>query len=329
MSKGDWLSKALRYLAVWVAGLSIPVLLILFVFVWAFQPSAPSVLEIPHSQEEQQCTQYRTTASEDSQAEPGAVNEVYQWRCEPELGPNFKRNNSKDKARTATDADLLAQERVAYWTAWIGGFTAFGLVALVLTFIETRRMTEATKEVALLENRAWLKLKLERNATLSSFGRNGAMFGANVKVKNVGSGVATNITLFTKFLAIPGTDDLGNSHPDFDAAPKTNVADSFVLFPGDKVTKTVGGWSHECDPQSGPHAYYVLIVAEYNLSFDKPGTPPRTTDVAIHLVTGMGWSYFDPEHFVEPEPDPTTPSSDGIESQVLWRPYRQRRRIIT
>ncbi|MEH6486882.1 hypothetical protein [Hyphomonas oceanitis] len=308
--------------------LSIPILMILFTIAWLKAPNSPSTLEVQQNQSDQHCIQYISTG-DDSQTDSGPVNEMYEWRCESDRAPQYKINSSNERAHTATDANLLAQERVAYWTAWIGGFTAFGLIALVLTFIETRRMTEATKEVALLENRAWIRIRLDREARLTSLGNDGAIFGASVEVKNLGTGVATNITIYTKFLVTPYEDGPSRDLPDIDAGVKTKSAETFSLFPGDHTSKTIGNWEHECNPQSGPHTYHVLVIAEYNLSFDPPGATPRVTDAAFQLVTGMGWNIIYPDHFVEPEPDPTTQSSDGTDSTVLFKPYRNRVSKIT
>lgn len=56
------------------------------------------------------------------------------------------------------EANLLAQERVAHWTAWIGAFTAIGLFAILATLIETRRVTAVTREIGQKQIRAYLHI---------------------------------------------------------------------------------------------------------------------------------------------------------------------------
>jgi hypothetical protein len=56
------------------------------------------------------------------------------------------------------EANLLAQERVAHWTAWIGAFTAIGLFAILATLIETRQVTNVTREIGQKQIRAYIHI---------------------------------------------------------------------------------------------------------------------------------------------------------------------------
>ena len=64
------------------------------------------------------------------------------WWFEPNLASTIGSNQLQT-------AELLAQERIAYWTLWIGAFTGAGLVALIWTLSATRSMSQA-------ESRAYL-----------------------------------------------------------------------------------------------------------------------------------------------------------------------------
>lgn len=120
------------------------VLLALLVGLIFHAPTAPSILESDQSKVSQSCLQYKT---EESIADKNlsAAKEVYHWKCEPDTGPGFVKNIANSSARTSVDADLLAQEKVAYWTKIIGVLTAIGLWALIITLELTRRTTEVAQ----------------------------------------------------------------------------------------------------------------------------------------------------------------------------------------
>lgn len=142
-----------------MVSLSVPALAALCFVAWFNTPKAPSILEVPQGQNEQNCTQYRTSSGNASQSETGSTDEAYYWRCELQDPQNYTKNTTGDPPRTLADADLLAQEQVAYWTAWIGFFTVVGLIALILTLVETRKMTATTSEIGKQQNAAYLAFK--------------------------------------------------------------------------------------------------------------------------------------------------------------------------
>jgi len=122
--------------------LMVGVVILTFIAYW-FQPRSPSILEVPQDQSQQNCTQYRDAESAPPQDSGTSINEVYRWSCEPLEKTGYEENREKKKAQTSTDADLLAQERVAYWTGWLGIFASFGFVGLIWTLFETRKMMQA------------------------------------------------------------------------------------------------------------------------------------------------------------------------------------------
>ena len=133
---------------------------------YASEPDGPSVLETQSDQIDRKCTQYRESESERTQNDTGSVDELYKWSCEPEQQTEYEQNYADNPPRSSTDADLLAQERVAYWTFWIGIFTGFGLVALVGTLFETQQILKTTKESSRRELRAYMGVSGADNATI-------------------------------------------------------------------------------------------------------------------------------------------------------------------
>lgn len=129
---------------------------VLLIAAWAFQPSTPTVLEISKDQTEQQCTQSRETNSSGTQGATGPIQEVYKWSCEPESDAQYKKNDANDQARSSTDADLLAQERVAYWTKIIAALTALGVGILGWTLYETRNVAAITRDIGRQQVRAYI-----------------------------------------------------------------------------------------------------------------------------------------------------------------------------
>ena len=136
---------------------------ILGIFVFFSQPNTPSVLEVHQDQAEQKCTQYRDAETKAIQEAGSLIEEPYVWSCESSDQTQYKQNRANDPARTSTDADLLAQERVAYWTTALGLLTAMGLVALILTLLEAQKASKAaqdavgvTREIGEKQVRAYL-----------------------------------------------------------------------------------------------------------------------------------------------------------------------------
>lgn len=146
---------------------------------------APSILEETQSQGVQECTQTRQLKS-DTPSDLSESADVYLWRCDAENAPASRKNNAQEPARTSADAELLAQERVAYWTLWIGIYTAVGLIAIVATFEITRQQTLATREIGQKQVRAYLAVQ-PSNFAIS---KEGKLF-AFINVKNVGQSPAT------------------------------------------------------------------------------------------------------------------------------------------
>ncbi|MEQ8300223.1 MAG: hypothetical protein RH945_06735 [Hyphomonas sp.] len=79
--------------------------------------------------------------------------------------------NDDAETLNATEADLLAQERVAHWTLWIGVFTAAGLIALIFAFDETRAATNATREIGENQTKAYVNVSEVRVDRVTVDGR--------------------------------------------------------------------------------------------------------------------------------------------------------------
>lgn len=163
-------------------------LIILPIVALIFSPQAPTVLEEPQTQAIQSCTQTRQSES-DGEPEFGFTEDVYQWRCEPEQSAEYRQNDAKEKPRTSADADLLAQERVAHWTLWIGIYTAIGLMAIVATFEVTREQAIATRQIGVVQSRAYVDIA---NASVQVF-QAGQPFIGDIEIHNTGQTPANQL----------------------------------------------------------------------------------------------------------------------------------------
>lgn len=101
---------------------------------------------------------------------------------------------------SVAEADLLAQERVAYWTLWIGVFTALGLGALVWTIFETREMTVATRQIGVSQSRAYLAFEPQQVISFE-----GNKIDVNLIMRNTGKTPAINMKFWaeTSFIEWP------------------------------------------------------------------------------------------------------------------------------
>lgn len=121
--------------------------------IWWFAPKTPSVLEAKHDNQNHECIERQ----EDTYIN-WLVGIRHSSTCRGQKFEKIKSSegaaqsakkstdNLKKHTLTTTDADLLAQERVAYWTTWIGLFTAAGLGALIWTLILTRQANMSAQE---------------------------------------------------------------------------------------------------------------------------------------------------------------------------------------
>ncbi|WP_370271871.1 hypothetical protein [Hyphomonas atlantica] len=100
---------------------------------------------------------------------------------------------------TTAEANLLAQERVAHWTLWIGVFTAFGSGALVWTLWEQRKLTE-------IQARAYIEV-VEGFFRLSRYG----YWEVHITILNSGDTPAYDIAMTGTLTYIPMTNDKGQA----------------------------------------------------------------------------------------------------------------------
>ena len=156
----EWAKNAWRIISRWLVPTWVVASILGLIVAYAWEPDGPSVLETQSDQIDRKCTQYRESESERTQSGTRLVDELYKWSCEPEQQTEYEQNHADSPPRSSTDADLLAQERVAYWTFWIGIFTGFGLVALVGTLIETRNISDITRDVGQNQLRAYLTMRI-------------------------------------------------------------------------------------------------------------------------------------------------------------------------
>ncbi len=113
----------------------------------------------------------------------------------------------------------MAQESVAYWTLWIGIYTAVGLVAIVATFEITRQQTIATREIGQKQVRAYLAVQpsdfaISRDEKLLAF----------IKVKNVGQSPATVTEIVVSLQSVVLNDKVVNSNKKDTYVPSRVIA---------------------------------------------------------------------------------------------------------
>ncbi|MEO9969727.1 MAG: hypothetical protein ABJG15_07870 [Hyphomonadaceae bacterium] len=141
-----------------IIGALLVVLALVGLAIW-MQPDAPTILEKHENQATQKCTQTRHASSDPKADTAGSVSGIYEWTCDPEDSPQYQENKNKDASHTSTDADLLAQERVAYWTRIIAALTALGIGILGWTLYETRSVGTITRDIGEAQVRAYIHVQ--------------------------------------------------------------------------------------------------------------------------------------------------------------------------
>lgn len=178
-----------------LVGSFIGVAILLVTALW-FQPNSPTLLEVRKSQTKQKCTQSRQANGENAESVTGSTQGTYEWSCDPESETGYQQNDAKDKAQTSTDADLLAQERVAYWTRIIAALTALGIGILGWTLYETRAVAGITRNIGEAQVRAYL----------SCIGGEWCIDGEKLVIrpefKNFGQSPAVNLVVFDASLSL-------------------------------------------------------------------------------------------------------------------------------
>ena len=143
MFKRDWLHYAL------------PVLVALGLLGLAYC-TQPSGLRITERNAEESCTQKAYRIENDADGQPFLSVVTEPKPCGQENAAAEYSENGLYPPRDSTEADLLAQKKMAHWTAWIGGFTAVGLAVLYITFYATRQAVSETRKIGEAQSRAYL-----------------------------------------------------------------------------------------------------------------------------------------------------------------------------
>lgn len=113
-----------------------------------------------------------------------------------------------------TESDLLAQERMAHWTRWLGIMTGVGLVLLAATLVEALGATEAASVAAdaadktLQAERAWLTHQgVEYGLNSNGGERDGKTFKRGMPFQphfvNTGRSPATDCMAFVAWELVP------------------------------------------------------------------------------------------------------------------------------
>lgn len=146
------------WLKIFVAGLILISSLALAV---VSEPEAPTSYE-SHSKERQAGVNRSENRDDDNQAD---FRFYSSWHPEAQavsiVASGGEQILTGERELSAAEANLLAQERVAHWTAWIGVFTALGLFALIWTLLETQQLAAATRRTLDIEVEPFLSVEPE------------------------------------------------------------------------------------------------------------------------------------------------------------------------
>lgn len=218
---------------------------ILTIVAWLVAPSSPSVLKEQGNPQKQRCTEYNSETVYDDNGDAATVTHAREQACDQQNAA--KAHESGTKQFTSADADLLAQERMAFWTRWMGVFASFSLVALIWTLFETRKMMQA-------DARAYVELlhiEFEVHGT----------YGAKLRfwLSNMGRTPAKNVT-FSGSIEVTGW-----KRPIEDA-----MGASIGVIPGG-TTRILEGGNPEC----------LLHVGEILFDIVEGGSHGRQTGTVI------------------------------------------------
>lgn len=135
------------------------ILLLLVTIAFFSRPSHPSTLELNTNSDAHSADHSNEEHSENFISiclDAGLVEQVCEAVWQPSREPTQEDTDNNDPtALSVSEADLLAQERVAHWTLWGVVFGASGIGILVLTLAETRAVTIATRDIGQKQVRAY------------------------------------------------------------------------------------------------------------------------------------------------------------------------------
>lgn len=177
---------------------------------------------------------------------------------------------------TITQADLLAQEKVAHWTRWIGVFTAVGLGALIWTLMLTRQANlsaqesvRVTRTVGEQSTRAYVAIAID-----------GLKVGGKANQNNPVE-VAIELRLrLTNYGASPAYDAVVHNQLDFVGWPDTRAFSQIAITNSDDIGILMPGESNEIrlgfkltyDPNLGindQHRFVLCGKLLYRDAFNK------------------------------------------------------------
>jgi len=181
------------------------------------------------------------------------------------------------------EADLLAQERMAHWTLWIGIFTAAGLAAIILTLAETQEVTRVTRDVGIAQVRAYISvLDFEWSGDPTSFtinkGHRVAKIGFSVNARNDGQTPARNVKVYSTVTAVP-TVETARIGQVF----RNNEYDFHDVAPGNPIDfSTPGGPIFLSEDEARLIASgEMFVLVEFGVEYDDVSTKRRSTQASF------------------------------------------------
>lgn len=148
MPAGDKDRKPPHNLVIWV-------FVIIIASAYLSRPTTPSARE-NNASDEDRCPYTEYEVRSDGDGGFSFAIERDDEACAEYGQTTPKAEERNPKVLTLSEADLLAQERMAHWTLWIGILTGTGLIVLYITFVATRDAVEETRNIGEAQTRAYL-----------------------------------------------------------------------------------------------------------------------------------------------------------------------------
>ena len=191
-------------------------------------------------------------------------------------------NTLQDRPLTLAEADLLAQERMAYWTTWLAFLTALGLGALIWTLRLTRQTVDVTREIGDKQTRAyidvWSAKMISPNSETDITWHSDRGIKAKILIKNFGMTPARNVKI------IRSEKTIGKLLLDtFDTTPlDRQIPTAFTLAPNASIAINVDNILREEEwNEIGLENAYIMMLG--HIEYEDVFNVSHFTDFCLRL----------------------------------------------
>jgi len=251
-------------------------------FAWWQSPTVPSTEECPTSNTHTE-KQYRVSRDPDGQYFLSIKEDQSTGECDEIADKEANQANSL----TVVEADLLAQERMAYWTFSIGVFTAIGLGLLYSTFYETRRAVEETRDIGEAQTRAWVGvINTTHTIAETEKGRVGVIFG--VQLQNFGASPALKCSVQLQTLATAQAGEI--NFPEFEPRSEKSSAVIWPKAPQRGLCKEVVPYKIIEQMELTGHRLFLLARVTYRDVNQDDSEPPRETYIVTEITLRIAFN---------------------------------------